>query len=103
MSSFSHNCWDSQDEIALSNTNNYFSPIYLRFDVNKLFEDRLSYAASKIGYDHNSEERPKSSQSDNSNGACRGGSSSKRMKINEYYASINGYDDPELIELDMEK
>jgi hypothetical protein len=52
-SSFSHNCWnqklnddnllsDQQKAPLINAHNNYFSPIFLKFNVNKLFEERLA-------------------------------------------------------------
>lgn len=53
-STFSHNCWiqklnddsavqSDQERTSINNTNNnYFSPIFLKFNVNKLFEERLA-------------------------------------------------------------
>lgn len=55
VSTFSHNCWNVVDEnLAVSGgptqstTPNYFSPIFLEFNVNKLYEDRLNLINTAI-------------------------------------------------------
>ncbi len=94
-STFSHNCWNQklnddnkdQPKTPLINThNNYFSPIFLKFDVNKLFEERLALIKeSNNGSNRNSIRLSNDEPINSLNGSNNELNNCKKIKLTESY------------------